>query len=48
MSRNLIIGGLLTALVVLAALLSFVWTPCNRRAGTTCSAPTISGGIFCR
>ena len=27
MSRNLIIGGLLTALVVLAALLSFVWTP---------------------
>ena len=27
MSRNLIIGGLLTVLVVLAALLSFVWTP---------------------
>ncbi len=32
MSRNLIIGGVLTVLVVLAALISFVWTPFTHTA----------------
>ena len=32
MSRNLILGGLLTSLFVIAALLSFVWTPASVEA----------------
>ena len=32
MSRNLVFGGALSALVVLAALMSFVWTPFEHTA----------------
>ena len=32
MKRNLILGGLLTAIFLLAALISFVWTPYDHAA----------------